>query len=351
MTDVPAPSGSPGFPGRPLLIGTRSSPMALIQAGHVADRLRRAVPGLITRTVPTTTSGDTWPGSLTQAGGKGMFVRAIDRQLQRGEIDVAVHCLKDVPGDQPLPEGLVIAATPPRADVHDVLLVPAGSPVTSLADLPDGAAVATSAVRRRAQLLTLRPDLRMVDVRGTVATRLEKLDGLRGGLEADAMVLAEAGLERLGLTGRIRCRLPLDEVLPAAGAGVLALHCRREDEDVAALLSRIDDPRTHAEATAERSVLSGLRGHCNSPVAAHCVTAENGRLSLRARVFTLDGTRTVRAHQDAPSAAHAAGLGARVCAELLRQGARSVIDSASPGGAATADGGDDKDKGDGPRGH
>lgn len=321
MTDFP------GFPDRPLLIGTRSSPMALVQAGHVADLLGRVVPGLTTRTVPTTTSGDTWPGSLTQAGGKGLFVKGIDQQLQRGEIDVAVHCLKDVPGDQPLPKGLVIAATPPRSDVHDVLLVPAGSPVNSLADLPAGAAIATSAVRRRAQLLALRPDLRMLDVRGAVATRLEKLDGQRGGLEADAMVLAEAGLERLGLTDRIRRRFPLDEVLPAVGAGVLALQCRRDDEAVAALLHRIDDPRTHAEATAERSMLRGLHGHCNSPVAAHCVTDAEGQLGLRGTVFTLDGTRTVRAHLHAPSAAHAAELGTRVCAELLDQGARAIIDA------------------------
>lgn len=315
------------FPDRPLRIGTRSSPMALVQAGYAADLLRRLVPGLTTRTVPTTTAGDTWPGSLTQAGGKGLFVKAIDRQLQRGEVDVAVHCLKDVPGDRPPPQGLFIAAVLPRADVHDVLLVPEGSPVRSLPDLPAGSTVATSAVRRRAQLLALRPDLRMVEVRGAVATRLEKLDGLRGGLQADAMVLARAGLVRLGLTERIRYRFPLREVLPAVGAGVLALECRRDDEAVAALLRRVDHSRTHAEATAERALLHGLRGHCNSPVAAHCVTGDDGRLSLRGMVFTLDGTRTVRAHLHAPGDADPADLGTRVCAELLRGGARALIDA------------------------
>ncbi|WP_314176006.1 hydroxymethylbilane synthase [Streptomyces winkii] len=315
------------FPGRRLLIGTRSSPMALVQTGHVADLLRRLVPGLHTRAVPTTTSGDTWPGSLTQAGGKGLFVKEIDRQLQRGEIDLAVHCLKDVPGDQPLPQGLVIAATLPRADVHDVLVVPEGSPVSSLADLPAGSAVATSAVRRRAQLLALRPDLRMLDVRGAVATRLEKLDGLRDGLGADAMVLARAGLVRLGLTARIRSQFPLDEVLPAVGAGVLAVQCREDDDAVTALLRRLDDPRTHAEAAAERSMLHGLQGHCNSPVAGHCVTQDDGQLVLHGMVFTLDGTRTARARLHAPATGDPADLGRRVCEELLRRGARAIIDS------------------------
>lgn len=317
------------FPDRPLRIGTRSSPMALAQAGQVADAVQAVVPELVTRTVPTTTSGDTWPGSLTQAGGKGLFVKAIDRQLQRGEVDVAVHCLKDVPGDQPLPQGLVIAAMLPRADVHDVLVVPESSPAASLANLPTGSTVATSAVRRKAQLLALRPDLRMVDVRGAVATRLTKLDGHRSGLEADAMVLARAGLVRLGLTERIRYEFPLGEVLPAVGAGVLALHCRRDDEAVTALLRRVDHARTHAEATAERAMLHGLRGHCNSPVAGHCFSGEDGRLGLRAMVFTLDGTRTAHAHLSAPADGDPADLGARVCADLLRRGARSIIDSTS----------------------
>ncbi|OEU90756.1 porphobilinogen deaminase [Streptomyces abyssalis] len=308
--------------------------MALAQAAQVAELLHRAAPGLATRTVPVITSGDTWPGSLSHAGGKGLFVKAVDLRLQRGEVDVAVHCLKDVPGDRPLPQGLAVAAMLPRADVHDVLLVPEGSPATTLADLPPGSSVATSSVRRRAQLLALRPDLRMLDVRGAVATRLEKLDGARRGLGADAMVLAKAGLVRLGLTARIRYEFPLGEVLPAVGAGVLVAHCRSDDEAATALLRRIDHPRTHAEATAERSMLGGLRGHCNSPVAGHCVTGADGRLSLRGLVFTLDGTRTAHAHLQAPGAEDAAGLGTRVCDELLRHGARTIIDStARPSGA------------------
>jgi hydroxymethylbilane synthase len=327
---------TPGIAERTLRIGTRSSPMALVQAGHVADLLRGRVPGLATETVPITASGDTWPGSLTQAGGKGLFVKDVDDRLRRGEVDIAVHCLKDVPGDQPLPDGLVFAATPPRADAHDVLLVPEASTATSLTDLPEGAAVATSSVRRRAQLLAQRPDLRTPEVRGTVATRLEKLDGLRDeprdGLEADAMVLAKAGLLRLGLTHRIRYEFPLTEMLPAVGAGVLAVHCRHDDDAVLAMLRLIDDPRTHAEATAERSLLQGLGGHCNSPIAGHCTTDDAGRLTLDAMVFTPDGGHTTRTQLDAPSAEFASDLGTRACAELLRGGARAIIDASAPGG-------------------
>ncbi|MFC4495599.1 hydroxymethylbilane synthase [Streptomyces ovatisporus] len=320
-------------PGSPLLIGTRSSAMALAQTEHVVRLLQRLDPGLRTETVATTTAGDTWPGDLTRLGGKGLFVKAIDEQLQRGEADIAVHCLKDVPGDRPLPDGLTIAAMLPRADVHDVLVVPEGSPVTSPAELPEGASVATSAVRRKAQLLAVRPDLRVLPVRGTVGTRLAKLDSPRppgpdgdgDRTPADAMVLARAGLRRLGLTARVRYEFPLEEMLPAVGAGVLALLCREEDETAAALLHQLDDPATHAEADAERSMLHGLQGHCNSPIAGHCTTAPDGRLSLRGLVFSGDGTRFARAHLSAGSADDPAALGRRVCAELSRQGARHII--------------------------
>jgi hydroxymethylbilane synthase len=318
------------FPDRPLRIGTRSSPMARTQTDHVADLLRGLDSGLRIETVATITAGDTWPGDLSQVGGKGLFVKAIDEQLQRGEIDLAVHCLKDVPGDQPLPSGLTFAAMLPRGDVRDVLLVRKGSPVTSLNGLPHGAGVATSAVRRRAQLLALRPDLRMVDVRGAVGTRLEKLDRDRGraGLAADAMVLAREGLVRLGLTSRIRCTFTVAEMLPAVGAGVLAVECREDDEAVTKLLARLNDPRTQAESNAERAMLHGLHGHCNSPIAGHCTTGPDGQLSLRGMVFSGDGAQFVRAHLHADSADEATALGSRVSTELLRQGANILINSA-----------------------
>jgi hydroxymethylbilane synthase len=318
------------FPDRPLRIGTRSSPMARTQTDHVAGLLRGLDAGLRIDTVATVTAGDTWPGDLSQVGGKGLFVKAIDEQLQRGEIDLAVHCLKDVPGDQPLPSGLTFAAMLPRGDVRDVLLVRKGSPVTNLTGLPHGASVATSAVRRRAQLLTLRPDLRMVDVRGAVGSRLKKLDGDgdRAGLAADAMVLARQGLVRLGLTSRIRCAFTVEEMLPAVGAGVLAVECREDDEALTRLLARLNHPRTHAESSAERAMLHGLHGHCNSPIAGHCTTDPDGRLSLRGMVFSSDGAQFVRAHLHAESADEATALGSRVSTELLRRGAQTLINAA-----------------------
>ena len=316
------------LPDRPLRIGTRSSPMARTQTDHVAGLLRGLDSGLRIETMATVTAGDTWPGDLSQVGGKGLFVKAIDEQLQRGEIDLAVHCLKDVPGDQPLPSGLTFAAMLPRGDVRDVLLVRKGSPVTSLNGLPLGSAVATSAVRRRAQLLALRPDLCMVEVRGAVGTRLEKLDRDRAGLAADAMVLARVGLVRLGLTSRIRCTFPVEQMLPAVGAGVLAVECREDDEAVTRLLARLNHPRTQAESSAERAMLYGLHGHCNSPIAGHCTTEPDGRLSLRGMVFSSDGAQFVRAHLHADSADQATALGSRVSTELLRQGASTLINSA-----------------------
>ncbi|MBC2873967.1 MULTISPECIES: hydroxymethylbilane synthase [Streptomyces] len=314
------------FADRPLRIGTRSSPMALAQTEHVSQLLRELVPGLAIQVKPTTTEADLWQGDLARLGGKGLFVKDIDAQLQRGDIDMAIHCLKDVPGDVPMPQGLVFAAMLPRADVRDVLLVPEGSTVKTLADLPPGAAVATTAVRRKAQILKVRPDLNVIRVRGAVGTRVEKLDRKKGDLQAEAMVLARAGLERLGIESRIRHEFSVHEILPAVGAGVLALECRRDDGPVAALLERLNDPKTQTEATAERVMLHGLRGHCNSPIAGYCTTDPDGQLSLRGMVFSRDGSKFVHAHIWGEASNDPGTLGARVSAELLRQGARDIIE-------------------------
>lgn len=314
------------FPERPLRIGTRSSPMALAQTEHVSTLLRELEAGLVIEAVPTTTEADKWQGDLAQLGGKGLFVKAIDQQLQRGDIDMAIHCLKDVPGDQPLPQGLIFAGMLPRSDVRDVLVVPEGSPVKSLGDLPAGATVATTAVRRKAQVLASRPDLNVVRVRGAIGTRLEKLDGKKGDLKADAMIVARSGLERLKLTDRIVYEFTVHEMLPAVGAGVLALECRRDDAPVTGLLERLNDPRTQTEATAERVMLHGLRGHCNSPIAGHCVTDPDGQLSLRGMVFSRDGSKFAHAHIWGETSNDPGTLGSRVCAELLRQDARDIID-------------------------
>lgn len=315
------------FPaGRTVRIGSRSSPMALAQVDQVSALLRKLVPDLAIEVLPVTTEADRWQGDLARLGGKGLFTRQIDQMLQRGEVDAAVHCVKDVPGDVPLPEGLIFAAYLERDDVRDVLLFPEGATARTLDDLPSGATVATSAVRRKAQVLRVRPDLNVIRVRGLVGTRLAKLDGTKGDLAADAMVLAASGLARLDLVHRARQWFTPHEMLPAVGAGIIGVECRRDDTDVAMLLDRINHEKTMTEVTAERVMLHGLRGHCNSPIAGHCVTEPDGQLSLRGMVFSRDGSKFVHAHLWGEESNDPAVLGARVAAELLRQGARDIID-------------------------
>ncbi len=317
---------STDFPARTLRIGTRSSPMALAQVEQIKGLLLKQVPDLKIEVKPVTTEADKWQGDLAQLGGKGLFVKQIDQMLQRGEVDMAVHCLKDVPGDEPMPRGLVFAAYLERDDVRDVLLFPEGSDFQTLDDLPPGAQVGTSAVRRKAQVNRVRPDLNVVRVRGTVGTRVEKLDGKRKiDTKLDAMILAVAGLERLGLSHRGRQVFSVGDMLPAVGAGVLGLECRQDDEAVAGLLVQLNHEKTMTEATAERVMLHGLRGHCNSPIAGHCITEPDGQLSLRGMVFSRDGSRFAHAHIWGERDNDPAVLGARVAAELLRQGARDII--------------------------
>ncbi|MFI0913302.1 hydroxymethylbilane synthase [Streptomyces abikoensis] len=315
------------FPDRPLRIGTRSSPMALAQVEQVSALLHKHEPDLNIEVVPVTTEADKWQGDLAQLGGKGLYVKEIDQMLQRGTVDMAVHCVKDVPGDRPLPQGLIFAAYLPRDDVRDVLLFPEGSERQTLDDLPPGAVVGTSAVRRKAQINRVRPDLSVVRVRGAVGSRVEKLDGTRKiDTKLDAMVLATSGLERLGIAHRGRQVFTVDEMLPAVGAGTLGLECRQDDGAVAGLLSQLNDERTMTEITAERVMLHGLRGHCNSPIAGHCISEPDGQLSLRGMVFSRDGSKFVHAHYWGESSNDPATLGTRVCAELLRQGARDIIE-------------------------
>ncbi|MGW2514552.1 hydroxymethylbilane synthase [Streptomyces scopuliridis] len=315
------------FPERTLRIGTRSSPMALAQVDLVSALLRKHAPDLNIEVKPITTEADLWQGDLAQLGGKGLFVKAIDQMLQRGEVDMAVHCIKDVPGDVPMPKGLIFAAYLPRDDVRDVLLFPEGSDGQTLADLPSGATVATSAVRRKAQILQVRPDVNVVRVRGAVGSRIEKLDGTKKiDTKLDAMVLATSGLERLGLAHRGRQIFSTNEMLSAVGAGALGLECRRDDEAVANLLQRLNHEKTMTEITAERVMLHGLRGHCNSPIAGYCTTEPDGQLSLRGMVFSRDGSKFVHSHKWGERGNDPAVLGTRVCADLLHQGARGIIE-------------------------
>lgn len=304
-----------------LRIGTRSSPLAMAQAHQVRALIARVLPGLRTEIVPVTTSGDKWRGDLSVLGGKGAFMKELDRALALGEVDLCVHCMKDVPGDVPRPDGFTWSAYLPREDPHDCLLVPATSPYKSLADLPSGARVGTSAVRRRAQLGQHHPHLKVEYFRGNINSRIARLDDG----EYDAAVLAYAGLQRAGLVHRAVELLPLDMMCPAVGASILGLECRAADHGVDELLKELDDAETRIHITAERTMLGVLRGHCNSPIAGHATTTPDGQISLFGKVFTRDGSDWVYAQEwDKPE--RAAELGSFVGATLLRKGGRDLID-------------------------
>lgn len=304
---------------RPIRIGTRSSPMAVHQAEQVVTDIRTHAPHLSTELVKITTSGDMWMGDLSALGGKGAFIREIDRALLDDEIDLAVHCLKDIPGDVPPPAATTLAAYLAREDIADAAITATG---TSLADLPEGAVVGTSSVRRAAQLRLRFPHLVVAPLRGNANTRLARLD--EG--HYDAIVLAMSGLHRLGLTGRVTQVLPLDVMCPPVGAGIIALQCRTTDADLRALAAQLADADTTRHATAERTMLHTLQGHCNSPIAGYASTEDHGALSLRAMVFNPDGTHWLDAHEwgttEDPTA-----LGVSVGAALLRKGARTLIDA------------------------
>jgi hydroxymethylbilane synthase len=300
-----------------LRLGTRRSPMAMTQAQHVARLIEDKAPVTI-EVVGIETSGDKFQGDLAELGGKAAFMREIDRALFTGKVDLAVHCLKDVPGDVPLPEGLIFPAFLEREDTRDVMLFPMASGISRMADLPPGARVGTSAVRRRAQLGQIRPDLRVEYFRGNVNSRLGRLDS---GDHFQAIILAKAGLERLGLDRPCEYL----DMLSAVGAGVLAIQCRSRDSDITELLRLLDHAETRTCVAAERAMLHALQGHCNSPIAGRALLERDGQLSLQGMVFTRDGSQFVRSHEWAtPKEAHA--LGAYVAGDLLRKGARDLID-------------------------
>jgi hydroxymethylbilane synthase len=299
-----------------LRIGTRASRLALAQADAVAAGLRAA--GTDVQIVPMRTEGDRRLGArLADVGGKGLFVREIEDALLDGRVDVAVHSLKDLPAD--LPDGLTLAAFPPREDPRDVLVTSGGA---ALADLPVGAVVGTSSLRRRAMLLAARPDLTVAVLRGNVDTRLAKL----AAGECDAIVLAAAGLRRLGLTPAHASTLDADTFVPAVGQGILAVEVRADDRRAIALTGAVDDADTRACARAERAYLRRLGASCNTPMAAHAIIdrrAERPRLRMTAVVASEDGRRILRADAGgAPDEADAVGRG--LAELLLERGAETV---------------------------
>jgi hydroxymethylbilane synthase len=277
--------------------------------------------------VGVTTLGDVSRAQLTQIGGTGVFVSALREALLGGEVDLAVHSLKDLPTG--LAAGIALAAVPPRDDPRDALVARDGA---KLADLPPGARIGTGSPRRAAQLLGLRADVRCVPIRGNAGTRLGKVS--EG--ELDAVVLAYAGLARIGHAGAITQVFEPDEMLPAPGQGALAVECRQDDLELATLLEAVTDEASVAAVTAERSLLEALEAGCSAPIGAYAVAPAVGagglvppgsgaaRLRMQAAVMSPDGSRMLRAHGDAV-AAGAWQLGRDLAAELLRSGAADLI--------------------------
>ena len=309
--------------GTILRMGTRASALARAQSGDAARKLSEAT-GVPVETVLVRTEGDqlSTEGRAPSGGDTvGVFTRALDEALRGGKIDFAVHSLKDMPTD--VAEDLCLAAVPRRADPSDALVVASRHKgVDTLATLPHGAVVATSSPRRVAQLLHVRPDLKTVSLAGNVDTRLRKLEeGV-----ADALLLACAGLDRLGLSGKITKRLEPEELLSAPGQGALAMVCLGVDERTKGLVGSQDDAASRAAVAAERSFLNALRGGCRAPVGARA-DVEGGRLRLRGTVLSLTGQERLDA-EGVASLAEAEALGRRLAEELLGRGASRLVAAA-----------------------
>jgi len=306
-------------------IATRGSDLAVAQARYVAGRLENEFKAS-TELVILQTQGDRiLDRPLADIGGKGLFIKEIEEALIDGRADVAVHSAKDLPAE--IPNGLVLAAFPEREDCRDALV--SREPGMTLSLLPRGARVGTSSVRRTALLRMLRPDLSIISLRGNVQTRLRKLkeEGL------DAVMLACAGLMRLGLAEQITERLAPETFLPAVGQGVLALETRAEDP-VRALIGRLNDTEVESAITAERAFLHKLEGDCSVPLAGHARLLADGILDLNCLLSSLDGKRVVSAHASG-SATKAAELGAEVADKILSDGGDRILAELAAGSAAS----------------
>ena len=301
---------------KPLRIATRKSQLALWQAEHVASLLRRAHAGLAMELVPIVTQGDRiLDRSLAAIGGKGLFIKELETALEEERADIAVHSMKDLPGA--LPAGLMIASVLERADARDALLT---LKAKGFADLPLGARVGTSSLRRQAQLLAARPDLHIEPMRGNVDTRLRRLDAD----EMDAIVLACAGLIRLGWDSRITERLDARISLPAVAQGVIGIECRDNDSRTLELMTPLNHRATRIAMDAERAFAHRLGGSCQSPIAAHAVM-EGGRLRLDGLVAEPDGSRLFR-DTASGSVDDPAALGGLLADKILAAGAGTLLE-------------------------
>ncbi len=298
-----------------LRIATRKSPLAVWQAEHVAAALRAAHPGLAVELVGMTTKGDKILDTpLAKIGGKGLFVKELEQGMLDGRADIAVHSMKDVPVE--LPEGLHLPVIMEREDPRDAFV---SNRWASLEELPAGARVGTASLRRQCQLMELRPDLEYLPLRGNVNTRLKKLDAG----EYDAIILAAAGLLRLGLAGRIRALLDPAQSLPAIGQGAIGIECRVDDDRVNELIAPLHHQPTALRVAAERAMNERLEGGCQVPIAGHAVLEED-ELWLRGLVGSLDGRTILRAEIRGP-ARDATGLGVIVADRLLAEGADEIL--------------------------
>jgi hydroxymethylbilane synthase len=299
-----------------LRIATRKSPLALWQAEHVRAHLQQLHPGLQVELVTMSTQGDRVLDSpLAKIGGKGLFVKELEQGMLAGRADIAVHSMKDVPVE--LPEGLEIAAILEREDPRDAFV---SNRFGALSELPQGARVGTSSLRRQCQLRAVRPDLEILDLRGNVNTRLAKLDAG----DYDAIVLASAGLKRLGMAQRITRALEPEDMLPAIAQGIIGIECRSDDMAVKALIDPLNHAVTGLRTQAERAMNATLAGGCQAPVAGYS-TITGDRIELRGLVGWPNGSAIVRGKISGP-AAEAAALGVQLARELLERGARPILD-------------------------
>ena len=300
---------------RELIIGTRGSALAIWQAEWVQSRLRELQPGLVVSLKRIKTTGDRILDSpLAMIGGKGLFVKEIEEALARDEIDLAVHSMKDVPTS--LPVGMEILSIPAREDPRDALISRNG---ISLEKLRNGARIGTSSLRRQAQMLNARPDFQVSILRGNVDTRLRKLDAG----EYDAILLAAAGLRRLGLEQRITEFLSYDVCLPAISQGALGLEGRADDRFVRELVLRLEDRSTRIAVTAERGFLERLEGGCQVPIAAHATVGDQ-IITLRGLIASVDGHRLIQGSSEGP-VGDAKKIGATLAERLLSQGGREIL--------------------------
>ncbi|WP_215902271.1 hydroxymethylbilane synthase [Acinetobacter seifertii] len=298
-----------------LKIATRQSPLALWQAEHIRARLQELHPDLKVELVKFVTQGDKILDTpLAKIGGKGLFVKELEAALLDGRADLAVHSMKDVP--MALPEGLTLAVICEREDPLDAFV---SNQFEKFADLPQGARVGTSSLRRKSQILKQRPDLQIIDLRGNVGTRLGKLDDG----QYDAIILASAGLKRLGLENRIRHSIEPNVSLPAVGQGALGLECRADDQEVLALIQPLLHIETDVCVRAERAFNAYLEGGCQVPIAGYA-TLQDGKIHIEGRVGSVDGQTLLRAELN-DEIHNAQQLGENLARNLLEQGAGDLL--------------------------